>query len=74
NQKRSAYEVVNASFGYAWDGWRVSLWARNLLDESYEKRTFFFANTPAAWNAGISSRYESRADPRQLGVTAAYQF
>ena len=73
-QKRSAYEVVNASLGYAWDGWRVSLWARNLLDAEYEKRTFFFANTPAAWNAGISSRYESRADPRQVGVTAAYEF
>jgi iron complex outermembrane recepter protein len=74
NEKRSAYEVVNASLGYAWDGWRVSFWARNLLDEGYEKRVFYFANTPAAWNAGISSRYESRADPRQLGVTAAYAF
>ncbi len=74
NEKRSAYEVVNASLGYARAGWRVSLWARNLLEEGYEKRVFYFANTPAAWNAGISSRYESRADPRQFGVTAAYAF
>ena len=74
NQKRSAYEVVNASMGYACDGWRVSFWARNLFDEAYEKRVFYFANTPAAWNAGISSRYESRADPRQVGVTASYEF
>jgi outer membrane receptor protein involved in Fe transport len=74
NEKRSAYEVVNASLGYAWDGWRVSFWARNLFDEGYEKRVFYFANTPAAWNAGISSRYESRADPRQVGVTASYEF
>ncbi len=75
-EKRSAYDVVNASLGYAWDRWRVSFWARNLFDEGYEKRVFFFANTPAAYYASpeIASRYTSRADPRQLGVSAGYRF
>lgn len=73
-ERRSASEVVNASLGYAWDRWSLTLWARNLLDEDYEKRVFYFANTPAAWNAGVDSRYTSAADPRQFGVTAKYRF
>jgi outer membrane receptor protein involved in Fe transport len=67
-EERSAYEVVNASVGYAWREWSVSLWGRNLLDEVYEKRVFFFDN-----GAG-TQRYESRADPRQVGVSAEYRF
>ncbi len=74
DEERSASEVVNASVGYSWARWRVTLWARNLLDEGYEKRVFRFANTPAAWNAGVDSRYTSEADPRQVGVTAGYGF
>lgn len=73
-ERRVAHEVVNASIGYAWTRWSVSFWARNLLDEAYDKRVFSFANTPAAWNAGIDSRYTSRADARQVGLTARYDF
>ena len=73
-ERRSAHEVVNATLGYAWASWSVSLWARNLLDEEYDKRVFYFANTPATWNAGIASRYTSDADPRQVGLTARYEF
>jgi outer membrane receptor protein involved in Fe transport len=68
DEKRDAYAVVNGSLGYAWREWTVSMWARNLLDEAYAKRVFNFDNGFGA------QRYESRADPRQLGVSAAYRF
>jgi outer membrane receptor protein involved in Fe transport len=71
-ERRRAYDLVNASIGYAWRNWRVTLWASNLFDEAYDKRVFSFGNDPATGYA--TTRYESRADPRQVGVTAAYDF
>ncbi len=68
DEKRDAYAVVNASLGYAWREWTFSVWGRNLADEEYAKRVFNFDNGFGA------QRYESRADPRQVGVSAAYRF
>ena len=44
----------------------------NLFDEDYEQRVFFFGNNPA--NGYASTRYESPAAPRQIGVSAEYKF
>jgi outer membrane receptor protein involved in Fe transport len=68
NEQRSAYDVVNASIGYRINNWTFTLWAKNLFDENYEKRIFFFPN-----GAG-EQRYESPADPRHFGVTANLSF
>jgi outer membrane receptor protein involved in Fe transport len=68
NEQRSAYDVVNASIGYRINNWTFTLWAKNLFDENYEKRIFFFDN-----GAG-DQRYESPADPRHYGVTASLSF
>ncbi len=71
-ESRGAFTIVNASVGYAWaNGWSVTVWGRNLFDETYEKRVFFFGNEDPLYTP---TRYESRADPRQFGVTAAYRF
>ncbi|GAB1488974.1 TonB-dependent receptor [Opitutaceae bacterium] len=71
NEERSAFNVLNASLGYAWRSWTVTLWARNLTNEVYENRVYFFGNEDPDY---IETRYETRADPRQFGVTAAYRF
>ena len=71
-ERRRAYDLVNASAGYAWRSWRVTVWASNVFDETYDKRVFSFGNDPATGYA--TTRYESQADPRQVGVTAVYQF
>jgi len=71
NESRRAFRVVNASVGYAWDRWTFTVWAKNLLDEEYDKRVYFFGNEDPDY---IETRYEDRADPRQIGVTAAYRF
>ena len=52
-------------------GWTFTLWAKNLLNEAYDKRVYFFGNAEPDF---IATRYEDRADPRQLGATAAYRF
>jgi iron complex outermembrane receptor protein len=71
DEARRAFALVNASVGYAWRHWTVTLWGRNLTDRRYEKRVFFFGNEDPDY---VETRYESRADPRQVGVTAAYHF
>ena len=71
DEQRRAFRVVNAAVGFARGGWTVSVWARNLLDFRYEKRVFFFGNAEPDY---AETRYESRADPRQVGVTAALRF
>lgn len=71
NEPRRAFDVLNGSIGYAWREWTFTVWGRNLLDEDYEKRVFFFGNEDPDY---VPKRYESRADPRQIGVTASYRF
>ncbi|AOS43680.1 Colicin I receptor precursor [Lacunisphaera limnophila] len=71
NEARRAFRVVNATLGYAWERWTVTLWAKNLLDEVYDRRVYFFGNEDPDY---LETRYENRADPRQLGVTAAWRF
>jgi len=71
DQERSAYAVVNASIGYRWGNWNFTLWGRNLLDEDYEKRIFYFGNAGPNFE---TRRYESPADPRQFGVSLRYVF
>ncbi len=71
NEARRAFRVVNASLGYAWSRWTFTLWAKNLLDETYDKRVYFFGNADPDY---IETRYENRADPRQVGGTVSYRF
>jgi iron complex outermembrane recepter protein len=71
NEARRAFRVVDAGIGYAGREWTVTLWARNLLDEIYDRRVYFFGNADPDY---IETRYENRADPRQIGVTLARRF
>jgi outer membrane receptor protein involved in Fe transport len=71
NEARRAYRTVNASLGYAWREWTVTLWAKNLFDERYDKLVYFFGNEDPDYTP---TRYEDRADPSQIGVTASYRF
>ena len=70
-EERSSFDVLNTSIGYRHEQWSITLWARNLLDESYDKRVFFFGNEDPNYTP---TRYTSAADPRQIGVTARYEF
>ena len=71
NEARRAFHLYNASLGYAWQQWTFTVWGKNLFNTRYEKRVFFFGNADPDY---IETRYEDRADPRQIGVSASYRF
>lgn len=71
NETRSAYNVMNASIGYRAEDWSVTLWARNLWNEAYEDRVFYFGNAGPNF---ATTRYESPAAPRQIGASVRYDF
>lgn len=72
NEERESFNVVNASIGYRWDRWTVTLWSKNLFDEDYQERVFFFDNFDP--DGGGTQRYEAPAAPRTFGVTANYSW
>jgi outer membrane receptor protein involved in Fe transport len=76
---RNAFSVINAAVGYRYEQWTVTLWSRNLFDEEYEKRVFYFANenidtTGDGDTFDREQRYENPADPQQFGVTLNYSW
>jgi outer membrane receptor protein involved in Fe transport len=71
DQKSEAYELVNARIGFDGGGWLVELWARNLLDERYAVRGFYFGNEPPDFPNAL---YTRAGDPRQVGVTIEKRF
>ena len=66
DQRSTAYELVNARIGYAGTDWTVQLWARNLFDQHYAVRGFYFGNEPPDFPDTL---YTRPGDPRQIGVT-----
>ncbi len=71
DQKSDAFELVNVRLGYKAEAWAVNLWARNLLDEEYAVRGFYFGNEPPDFPATLYTRF---GDPRQFGVTFEQRF
>ncbi len=71
NQKSQAYELANARVGFETGSWSVQLWARNLFDEDYAVRGFFFGNEPPDFPPTLYTRF---GDPQQLGVSFDMSF
>jgi iron complex outermembrane receptor protein len=71
-EKSAAIEVVNMSMSYAKDDWQVKLWARNLFDESYATRGFYFGNDPR--DEYSAKAYYQLAEPAVFGATFDYNF
>ncbi|WP_394203581.1 TonB-dependent receptor [Shewanella waksmanii] len=73
NDSRSdPYTIFNARVGYETDVWSAYLWGKNLFDEKYGVRGFYFGNEPDQdW---ADKQYIRYGDPRQLGVTVNVKF
>ncbi len=69
NFKSKAYQLVHASAGYRGPNWSVRAWGRNLADEDYFVRGFFFGNDPRDGYTGRG--FTQLGDPRHLGVTVS---
>ncbi len=71
DQKSSPYSLFNASLGWRRGGWQVLAWSRNLFNERYDIRGFYFGNEPPDFP---NKRYVQRGDPRAFGLTISYEF
>ncbi|RLA51695.1 MAG: TonB-dependent receptor [Gammaproteobacteria bacterium] len=72
DQRSDSYELLNAGFGYQGQHWDFSLWARNLTDEDYATRGFYFGNDPRKFYA--NEEYFQYGEPRVFGANARYRF
>jgi iron complex outermembrane receptor protein len=72
DSKGQAINLVNAKVAYDVNDWSVSIWARNLTDEEYPIRGFFFGNDPRDEYA--AKTYTQLGEPRLVGITANYRF
>lgn len=76
NQKSTSYELVNARIGYRTAQWDVSLWGKNLGDEEYFVRGFYFSNQFGndPRDGYAPNTYVQFGEPRMVGVSASYTF
>ena len=71
DQKSDDYQLVNLRIGKEWENWSVSVWGRNIFDEKYATRGFFFGNEPPAFAPTLYTKF---GDPRQIGLTLQYRY
>ena len=71
NNSSHDYVLTNANFIYERDKVNVNFWARNLFNEYYSLRGFYFGNEPPNFEDTL---YERHGDPRHYGVTFTYDF
>jgi iron complex outermembrane receptor protein len=71
NQHSSPYSLFNASLGWRYERWQVLFWSRNLFNERYSVRGFYFGNEPPDFPNKL---YVQQGDPRAFGCTLSYTF
>ena len=71
NNKSKSYVLTNLNLGYVKNNWNYELWARNIFDEYYSVRGFYFGNEAPNF---IDTLYERHGDPRHIGLTIRYDF
>jgi outer membrane receptor protein involved in Fe transport len=71
-EQSDAYELLNASIGFERGAWSARVWGRNLTDEDYRTRGFFFGNDPRLDYEGKG--YNQLGEPRRVGLTVDWAF
>ena len=72
NEKSDSYTLFNSSLEYTYNNWTATAWVRNITDEDYYVRGFYWYQDP-----GIGyeeSRYTQFGASRTVGFTVAYDF
>lgn len=70
DQKSDAYTLANARIGYEARDWEIYLWGKNLTDEKYATRGYFFDH----FDGDGEQLYVALGDPRQIGLTTRVRF
>jgi outer membrane receptor protein involved in Fe transport len=69
--RAGAYSLTHLKVGYEADRWSLYAWGRNVFDENYYIRGFYFGNEPPFF---APTRYTQLGEPRQFGVTFRWEF
>lgn len=72
DEESEAVHLLNASMKYIGDTVDITLWARNITDEEYGVRGFFFGNDPR--DGYTAKKYEQLGEPAVVGVRFDYSF
>jgi len=67
-----AVVLLNASISYLQDNWQLKVWGRNLANEEYANRGFYFGNDPRDGYA--PKQYTQLSEPLVFGASLDYQF
>lgn len=70
--KSDAYHLLNATLSWQWQQATVRLWGRNLLEDDYQVRGFYFGNDPRDGYA--AKGYAQLGEPLRYGVTLNLEF
>jgi outer membrane receptor protein involved in Fe transport len=71
DQRADARFLASLRTGYEAERWSIEVWGRNLFDERYPVRGFYFENEPPDFPTTLYLRW---GDPRQVGLTARFSF
>lgn len=63
------YELLNASLEYRANHWSIKLWGRNLTDEDYFVRGFFFGNDPR--DIYTARSFTQLGEPARIGLSVS---
>ncbi|NQZ27480.1 MAG: TonB-dependent receptor [Colwellia sp.] len=72
DEQSESVALLNASIAYIQDNWQVKLWGRNLTDEAYANRGFYFGNDPR--DGYTAKQYTQLSEPLVFGASLDYQF
>ncbi len=67
-----AVVLLNASISYLQDNWQIKIWGRNLANEDYANRGFYFPNDPR--DGYTPKQYTQLSEPLVFGASLDYQF
>ncbi len=70
DQRSDPYTLVNLKLGYEHGSWAAYVWGRNVFDESYALRGFYFGLEPPDFPDKL---YVHRGDPRSVGITVEWR-
>ena len=72
DEQSEAVALLNASVAYIQDNWQIKIWGRNLANEDYANRGFYFGNDPR--DGYTAKQYTQLSEPLVFGATLDYQF
>ena len=71
DQKSKPYFLLNLTVGKSFRNTTIKFWGRNILDERYAIRGFYFGLIPPEYEDQLWLSY---GDPSQFGMTLDYKF